>query len=63
MRGAARLLVARSRSSATAEPFLNGTSSSYVEAMYEEWSKDPSSVHKVTLTLTLSLLATSWRAV
>lgn len=32
---------------AKAEPFLNGTSSSYVEEMYESWLEDPSSVHKV----------------
>ena len=31
-----------------AEPFLNGSSGSYVEAMYESWQKDRSSVHKVT---------------
>lgn len=30
-----------------AEPFLNGTSSVYVEEMYESWLKDPNSVHKV----------------
>ncbi|XP_070544231.1 2-oxoglutarate dehydrogenase complex component E1-like isoform X1 [Ptychodera flava] len=28
------------------EPFLNGTSSMYVEQMYEQWLDDPSSVHK-----------------
>ena len=37
-----------SSTSVTAEPFLNGSSSSYVEAMYESWQKDPSSVHKVS---------------
>jgi 2-oxoglutarate dehydrogenase E1 component len=31
--------------SAAAEPFLNGTSSSYVEDMYNAWLKDPASVH------------------
>ena len=31
-----------------AEPFLSGSSGSYVEAMYESWQKDRSSVHKVT---------------
>ena len=30
-----------------AEPFLNGTSGSYVEEMYDSWKADPSSVHKV----------------
>ena len=32
---------------ATAEPFLSGSSGSYMEAMYESWQRDPSSVHKV----------------
>lgn len=32
---------------AGAEPFLSGTSSLYVEQMYESWKKDPQSVHKV----------------
>lgn len=30
-----------------AEPFLNGSSSNYVEEMYNAWQEDPSSVHKV----------------
>lgn len=30
-----------------AEPFLNGTSSNYVEEMYYSWLEDPKSVHKV----------------
>ena len=30
-----------------AEPFLNGSSSVYMEAMYEAWQKEPTSVHKV----------------
>uniref|UniRef100_A0A673AII3 2-oxoglutarate dehydrogenase E1 component N-terminal domain-containing protein n=1 Tax=Sphaeramia orbicularis TaxID=375764 RepID=A0A673AII3_9TELE len=29
------------------EPFLNGTSSNYVEEMYFAWLEDPKSVHKV----------------
>jgi len=29
------------------EPFLNGTSSNYVEEMYIAWLEDPKSVHKV----------------
>ena len=29
------------------EPFLNGSSSSYIEAMYESWQADRTSVHKV----------------
>lgn len=31
------------------EPFLNGSSSVYVEEMYKAWLKDPESVHKVSL--------------
>lgn len=31
---------------AAAEPFLNGTSSTYVEEMFEAWQEDPKSVHK-----------------
>lgn len=30
-----------------AEPFLSGSSGSYVEAMYESWQRDRNSVHKV----------------
>ena len=33
--------------SVVAEPFLNGTSSTYVEEMYEAWLENPGSVHKV----------------
>jgi len=33
--------------SVVAEPFLNGTSSTYVEEMYESWLENPNSVHKV----------------
>ena len=33
--------------SGAAEPFLNGSSSSYVEEMYEAWQQNPASVHKV----------------
>lgn len=33
-------------STVAAEPFLNGNSSNYQEAMYESWLEDPSSVHK-----------------
>ncbi|KAG8228787.1 hypothetical protein J437_LFUL006666 [Ladona fulva] len=29
------------------EPFLNGSSSAYVEEMYNAWLKDPKSVHVV----------------
>jgi hypothetical protein len=31
-----------------AEPFLNGSSSSYVEEMYNSWLADPKSVHAVS---------------
>lgn len=34
-------------SSLTAEPFLNGTSSNYVEEMYYAWLENPKKVHKV----------------
>lgn len=37
--------------SAAAEPFLNGTSSSYVEEMYNAWLRDPASVHTVCVFL------------
>ncbi|XP_064630056.1 2-oxoglutarate dehydrogenase complex component E1-like isoform X3 [Lineus longissimus] len=30
----------------TAEPFLNGSSSTYMEEMYNSWLEDPKSVHK-----------------
>lgn len=33
--------------SVAAEPFLNGTSSNYVEEMYYAWLEDPRNVHKV----------------
>uniref|UniRef100_A0A2C9JG65 2-oxoglutarate dehydrogenase complex component E1 n=1 Tax=Biomphalaria glabrata TaxID=6526 RepID=A0A2C9JG65_BIOGL len=29
-----------------AEPFMNGSSSAYIEDMYEAWQRDPNSVHK-----------------
>lgn len=32
---------------AALEPFLNGSSSVYVEEMYLEWQKNPNNVHKV----------------
>ena len=34
--------------SVAAEPFLNGTSSNYVEEMYFSWLENPRSVHKVS---------------
>lgn len=33
------------------EPFLNGSSSNYVEEMYLSWKEDPKSVHRVSLRL------------
>ena len=56
--GAARALMvcaARNKASAppsaalAAEPFLNGSSSNYVEEMYTAWLSDPKSVHQVRL--------------
>jgi len=44
--------------SVVAEPFLNGTSSTYVEEMYESWLENPGSVHKVNVMLTACLLFT-----
>ncbi|XP_055379071.1 2-oxoglutarate dehydrogenase complex component E1 isoform X2 [Condylostylus longicornis] len=32
--------------SAAAEPFINGTTTSYIEEMYNSWLQDPSSVHR-----------------
>lgn len=34
--------------SAAAEPFLNGSSTAYVEEMYNAWLRDPASVHAVS---------------
>jgi 2-oxoglutarate dehydrogenase N-terminus len=34
--------------SAAAEPFLNGSSTAYVEEMYNSWQRDPASVHAVS---------------
>lgn len=31
----------------SSEPFLNGTSSNYLEDIYEAWLRNPDSVHKV----------------
>ncbi|KAF0306368.1 2-oxoglutarate dehydrogenase, mitochondrial [Amphibalanus amphitrite] len=33
----------------SAEPFINGSNSSYVEEMYVQWLRDPSSVHAAFL--------------
>ncbi|XP_037827006.1 2-oxoglutarate dehydrogenase, mitochondrial-like isoform X2 [Lucilia sericata] len=35
----------RCYNSAAAEPFANGTTASYVEEMYNNWLRDPTSVH------------------
>ena len=37
----------QSATAVASEPFLNGHSSTYQEAMYESWLEDPNSVHKV----------------
>lgn len=34
---------------AATEPFLNGSTSSYVEEMYNAWLQDPHSVHVVSI--------------
>ena len=36
-------------SGVAAEPFLNGSSSIYLEEMYNSWLKDPKSVHAVSV--------------
>lgn len=38
----------RCYNSAAAEPFANGTTASYVEEMYNNWLRDPTSVHTVS---------------
>lgn len=45
-----------SHSSVTAEPFLNGTSSNYLEEMYYAWLEDPKNVHKVPYAKTTNKL-------
>lgn len=40
--------VRKYNSPAATEPFLNGSSSSYVEEMYNAWLQDPNSVHVVS---------------
>ena len=47
---------ARCLSRASAEPFINGTSGTYVEDMYESWKEDPTSVHKVCTKFCLFIL-------
>lgn len=42
---------ARLYNSAAAEPFLNGSNTSYVEEMYNNWLRDPASVHAVSFRL------------
>lgn len=43
----------RLNTSVAAEPFLNGTSSNYVEEMYYAWLENPRNVHKVRYSLCL----------
>lgn len=42
---------------AAAEPFLNGSSSQYVEDMYNAWLADPSSVHAVSYIFIILILS------
>ena len=42
------LLGTRGAHKAHRESFLSASSSNYLDEMYEQWSKDPKSVHKVT---------------
>ena len=42
----------RHQNTAAAEPFLNGSSSIYIEEMYQAWQQDPNSVHKVCVDYT-----------
>lgn len=43
-----RANVRRYAAPVAAEPFLSGSSSNYVEEMYQSWLEDPSTVHKVS---------------
>lgn len=45
-RAASAPLVQKRYDSSTYESFLNGTSATYVEEMYEAWKVDPTTVHK-----------------
>lgn len=48
--------VRRQNTSVAAEPFLNGTSSNYVEEMYYAWLENPRNVHKVTYVFVFLML-------
>ena len=41
------ILATRATHKAHRESFLNASSSNYIDEIYEQWSKDPHSVHKV----------------
>jgi hypothetical protein len=41
------MLIIRGTQTAPNEASLNESPSNYIEEMYEQWSKDPRSVHKV----------------
>jgi hypothetical protein len=41
------ILATRATHRAQHELSLDASSSNYIDAMYEQWSKDPQSVHKV----------------
>jgi 2-oxoglutarate dehydrogenase complex dehydrogenase (E1) component-like enzyme len=48
------ILATRGAQKAHRESFLNASSSNYIDEMYEQWSKDPHSVHKVYFQKTLN---------
>ena len=47
-------------SSLAAEPFMNGTSSTYIEDMYNSWLADPKSVHAVSIKLSFKYVI-NWK--
>lgn len=49
-----KLLTRCATQKAHRESFLNASSSNYIDEMYEQWSKDPHSVHKVNTRFSLS---------
>uniref|UniRef100_A0A4W6EZU0 2-oxoglutarate dehydrogenase complex component E1 n=1 Tax=Lates calcarifer TaxID=8187 RepID=A0A4W6EZU0_LATCA len=52
----------RLNTSVAAEPFLNGTSSNYVEEMYYAWLENPRNVHKVLYIPYLSVISALFMA-
>lgn len=51
-----KLLTRCATQKAHRESFLNASSSNYIDEMYEQWSKDPQSVHKVHFDRCISLV-------